>query len=345
MHVLGGTASISGQTLVFTPAAGFSGTATVELLADDGYSVSSPLSLPIAVSAASLIGIALQSPTYLYVGGMGTISAVGDFADEAGVALPGSFVTLTSSQPSVVLAQADGSLSALERGFSIVTLSAQGLSRATVVHVVDAAPTDPTGVLDLATFVPPVPVIDAFPETVTLVEGVGTRQIVVHGSDGSEASSAVTGTLYFVSNPTVAEVTADGLISTNQAGRTDVTVVTADGGVADVHILVAPAEPNGSTIDSAGGAVVMADGSFVAIGPGALAGAAAVHLERTAEADSAAADADSVRVSRELHPRRGRHGAERAGPAGLQDRRRRSGGNAGADLQADHDPGHRPRQP
>ncbi|EXI65626.1 MAG: rhombotarget A [Candidatus Accumulibacter adjunctus] len=76
-----------GESLVFTPQAGFAGQATVRLQANDGYNAGQAVDLAIDVSGARLQQIHLAPLDRLLTGQTQAIRATLDFADEAGVAL------------------------------------------------------------------------------------------------------------------------------------------------------------------------------------------------------------------------------------------------------------------
>jgi hypothetical protein len=80
---------------------------------------------------------------------------------------------------------------------------------------------------------------DVYPGSVSLIQGVGLRQIVVDGSTGGNDSAAAAGTQYFVQDPTVATVTPDGLIVAGSIGKTVVTVI-RDGFQKDILVEVDP---------------------------------------------------------------------------------------------------------
>ena len=58
-----GTAKLStdGNSVIFTPEAGYAGLATITLQADDGYALSAPISLTVTVSGAELTAIRITN--------------------------------------------------------------------------------------------------------------------------------------------------------------------------------------------------------------------------------------------------------------------------------------------
>ena len=99
-----GVASLNadGKTLSFKPEAGFSGTATVVVQADDGFSRASPIELSFTVSDAKLLFINIERIQGLALGSGDKLALTGDFADEKGVALLADYVRFVSSNDTVV---------------------------------------------------------------------------------------------------------------------------------------------------------------------------------------------------------------------------------------------------
>ncbi|WP_291853752.1 Ig-like domain-containing protein [Accumulibacter sp.] len=79
--------SADGQTLLFHPAAGFSGPASVTLQADDGYGASPPFAVAVNVSGARLTAIHLAPLATLHAGQTARLQATLDFEDQTGVTL------------------------------------------------------------------------------------------------------------------------------------------------------------------------------------------------------------------------------------------------------------------
>ncbi|MFN6132307.1 MAG: Ig-like domain-containing protein [Synechococcaceae cyanobacterium] len=76
-----------GQTLLFSPEAGYSGNATIVVQADDGFNASAPIELAVKVSGAKLLAIRLQPLPNLLPGQSAVLRAVGIFEDAAQVDL------------------------------------------------------------------------------------------------------------------------------------------------------------------------------------------------------------------------------------------------------------------
>ena len=92
-----GTATLNpdGHTVTFVPTAGYTGPASFQFQADDGYGTSPVGNVAVTVSrGALLIGLDFSERALdLFPGDTQTISIIGDFADEQGVALPASYVS------------------------------------------------------------------------------------------------------------------------------------------------------------------------------------------------------------------------------------------------------------
>ncbi|MER2625129.1 MAG: putative Ig domain-containing protein, partial [Accumulibacter sp.] len=78
---------VDGQTLIFTPATGYTGTAQITVQADDGYNAGTPIELVVNVSGARLTAIHLAPLARLQAGQTARVHATLDFEDQQGVAL------------------------------------------------------------------------------------------------------------------------------------------------------------------------------------------------------------------------------------------------------------------
>ncbi|HRI91766.1 MAG TPA: Ig-like domain-containing protein [Accumulibacter sp.] len=93
-----GRIEADGQTLSFTPEAGYSGAATLTLQADDGFAAGAPLELTIDVSGASLLRLHLAQLPARASGQFARLQASADFADEQSVAITdAAYLTLGSA--------------------------------------------------------------------------------------------------------------------------------------------------------------------------------------------------------------------------------------------------------
>ncbi|MCC5619766.1 hypothetical protein LC605_33085, partial [Nostoc sp. CHAB 5836] len=78
-----------GHSAFFTPTAGYSGTASFDVVADDGFSSSTPAKVTVNVSNAALVNLDFaRRGLRLDVGGSTELVVVGDFADQQDVILP-----------------------------------------------------------------------------------------------------------------------------------------------------------------------------------------------------------------------------------------------------------------
>ncbi|MBP6708625.1 MAG: hypothetical protein KA223_05655, partial [Candidatus Accumulibacter sp.] len=193
-----GAARLSGdgQTLIFTPQAGFSGPASVTLQADDGYSAAAPIELTVNVSSARLTAIRLDPLAPLFAGQTAQLSARLDFADQAGVALAdAAYLTVhaadladlgyTGASP-VVVDDAVDQIRATGVGPALIVVErrdgndppVQAVAAINPLHAASIVASDATASTDQASPAPSVEP-DVYPGTLTLVPG-STRQLRVH---------------------------------------------------------------------------------------------------------------------------------------------------------------------
>jgi hypothetical protein len=247
------------------PDAGFSGDAAVTIVADDGFSQSSPQAITISVSDAPLLRMRFEdsddSGLRLHRGESAVLRVTGDFADQAGVELPGGYVLLESLDPAVVSIGQDGRVHGAGDGGGVVRASRGQLSAVEAVRVGDAG--DYEERLDLLLG------IDVYPGAVVLMPGQ-ERQITVKAANASrDVTSAAAGTRYFSANEDVLSVSDDGRIDAHANGDA---IVTAVFGAVKVQVsVIVETPPAGArSIGLEGGIVSDGAGSFVALAPGAL---------------------------------------------------------------------------
>ena len=233
-----------------------------------------PATVSVNVSAAPLVSLDFTSRApVLLVGSDQLMDVIGDFADQQGVSLPVSYVSFLSTDTTVATVTPAGRLTAIGSGSCVLLISSHGLQAATVVNVTtedDFDQSDDTG-------------LDVYPGAVSLASSGGTRQIDVT-LDGTDVSRAGQGTLYFVSNPSVIQVGAGGLITGLAPGTSDVTVISF-GQEQVISVLVAAPLRGPSTLSVAGGVVEGPDGSLVAVPPGDLSGPTTVNITPLAASD------------------------------------------------------------
>ena len=273
-----GSARLSpdGRTLTFTPEPGYSGQATVTLVADDGYAASAPITLGVDVSGARLLTIHVDRLAAIATGGVQRLTATGDFEDEKGVRLIGSYLQYSSSDDGVASVDAAGLVEGESDGTAVVTVQAGGIAGfdAVTVSTDPAAPsTDADGME-----------VNVYPHAVTLPLGV-QRQLKVTLPDLTNISAASAGTRYFISDPAIADVTADGLIIPRTAGDAVVTVVYG-GRQHDFTLHVEPAATGPSFVSaSQGRAIEDEQGDLVMVAPGGIDRDAVVAIHSRAISD------------------------------------------------------------
>src|SRR6266571_1101043 len=280
-----GSARLSGdgQSVVFMPEAGYSGSATFSLVADDGYSQSPEATVIVNISDAKLLKIHLERIATLAKGSVQRLVLTGDFADERGVALPANYLEFLSSDAGVVEARANGTVRGLSEGTAILTAKSHGIQAFNALGVFQVAIPDPADQGAESSQEPIDPGV--YPGTLTLTNNGGKRQLKITAVDGTDITTAAMGTLYFVGNPDVATITPDGLVMGLAEGVTTLSIING-AGQQNVELKV-QAPSVGATLVNAqdGGAVQGADGSLVMVGPGALAGDAQVSIAKLNIAD------------------------------------------------------------
>ena len=274
-----GTASISadGQNLIFNPAPGYSGPATVTLQADDGFAASAPIIVNVNVSGAALEAIHITRVPTMTLGSAEALQVTGDFADQTGVVLTGNYLSFLSSDSDVVSADTNGILRANNGGIATITVSADGLTAENVITA-GISPTTPQADASGNE-------LNVYPLSIDLPAGVGQRQIDVHaltsdGSLGTTLNTAASGTVYYISDPSVASISPDGLITAKAGGLATITVV--NGGLQATLTLEVQAAVVGPTTATAANGAVTQDTS----GDTLMIGAGSVSADTTASISS-----------------------------------------------------------
>jgi YD repeat-containing protein len=274
-----GTATLSsdGHTVVFVPAPGYTGPASFQYQADDGYGTSAPATVQVTVSSAVLVGLDFQqTQPRLTPGQIFQVVVVGEFADGFTSVLPASYYTLQTNSPAIASVTASGQLTAVADGATVLTVSSHGIEAATAVTV--GVPTDPTQQSLYALG------LDVYPAAVSLPSIGGVRQIDVSLDEQVDLSTAASGTSYYVSNPNVISVTADGLVTSVAPGDATVTVINGSAqSIVHVHVVAPHVGP--TTIGIMGGVVSGSDGSLVQIAPGALSSPTNVSITPVSQAN------------------------------------------------------------
>ena len=278
-NVQHGTARLSadGHTVVFTPASGFSGMASFTVVADDANLTSASATVMVNVSAATLTNIRLgQKDLDLQPGQSTTLTVLGDFSDGNTITLPSSFAQFqlaNSTTSNVALVTSAGNVEGLTDGVTTVVVTLDGLTAATPVTVGTPAST---------------PDLIFFPLSYVLPGAGVTRQFDVDQANLNntitDLSSAAAGTTYYVSNPAVGTITADGLFTAAAVGKSYVTVI--QGGTSVVVPMMVTAPSVGPAVVGSGGGVVGdGTGDYVGVPAGALPDGTKVTVAPLALAD------------------------------------------------------------
>ncbi|MDH4177677.1 MAG: putative Ig domain-containing protein, partial [Thermoleophilia bacterium] len=276
-----GTAALGadGGSVWFTPTPGYTGPAFFELVSDDGFNSSEVALVPVNVSAAPLVSLDFSRRQIgIEPGHAVAVDVIGDFADQADVSLPWSYVSTWTLDPTVAALTPEGTLAGLAEGTTALVAERGLLTAATAVAV--GAPLYDGGSIGYYFH------IDAYPDSVAIVPDGGSRQIIVSLGYDQEifVGTAADGTQYFSGNTGVATVTPDGLIQAVDQGETTVTVIFAD---AEEVLKVKVESPQiGSVVVGTEGAIVQnADGYSVAIGSGLLTNDATVSVSVLQESE------------------------------------------------------------
>lgn len=158
----------------------------------------------------------VATPEYVYSGATPEQARAEELADKLGL-------TWSSSDPAVVMVDADGNLAAVGTGTAEVALSSEDgkLSASGVIKVV----VSPTGL--------------TLPETLTLTEGGDGQSLAATVEPADATDYTIT---YASSDESVAAVDAAGNVTTVAAGEADVTAEIAGNGLtSSCHVVVTPA--------------------------------------------------------------------------------------------------------
>ena len=284
VEVTGGTAVLTanGRGLVFTPGSGVAGTASVRVIADDGFGTSAEGVIDIAISDAPLTAIAfeIQQPSFSDPGLDLTVGLVGTFADQSNVYLPYSYVQATVGDGSIVSLSDAGMMMSLKNGATYLKVSRGDIAAATTVTV--RYPQTGMEILTAAFG------IDAYPDTVTLLPTGGTRRIITQLDENGElfADGATEGTIYVSHDTSIVTVDENGMMRAVGQGTTMVTVINR-WGQDRVLVSVQPATVGDAVAVTAetGGIVENGDGIQIAFGAGGLTGDATVTIDTLTEAE------------------------------------------------------------
>ena len=240
---------------------------------------SAPVTIDVTVSADPLLDFDFNQSRILFTGpgAEALIQVYGDFADESGVLLPLSFVNVQIADPTVATLSANGVLTSVGDGYTILSASRGLLATATVVGV--GTPTDGDQLIaDMYNILP-------YPASVTLLPNGGTKDIVTQlGTLPTDLLPPTDGLTYVSMNSGVATVNANGIITGVGAGSTEIIVLWTYGeGIVDVQVQPAIVA-NTATIGTTGGIIQNPDGITVGFGQGQLASDTSVTVTTIPEA-------------------------------------------------------------
>ncbi|TVR47529.1 MAG: tandem-95 repeat protein, partial [Puniceicoccaceae bacterium] len=259
-----------GRTVVFTPDPGFTGTAGFTIVADDGLLRSAPASIAVTVEDVTFTGFRIANPDpILAPGSIHTFKLIGLY--EGGeVALGSSNFTVRSLNPTIAAASPDGSVLGLAAGTAAIAFDLPGGGSIAAAVTVGTAENR---------------LLEFYPASYALRPG-DTRQLVLRErvEEGIlQLNTASAGTLYFTSDPGIATVDADGLVTALQPGRVVVSMV--QGGQSHrVAFTITEAAANGTVIGTDGG--VVANGDLVlGLPAGAFDTETAVSIRRAAPSE------------------------------------------------------------
>jgi hypothetical protein len=255
-----GTATLNpdGHTVTFLPAVGYTGPASFEFQADDGYSTSPADSVAVTVSSAPLVSLDFtQRALFLLPGNTQQEGITGDFADQTGVTLPPSYVTFQTLDPTVATVTQVGVVTGVAEGSTVLEISSHGIDAVTVLNVGDPVNEPVADFLGLG----------VYPQALSLPSN-GSRQLEV-SLNGQDVSAATSGTLYFVTNPNIVQVSANGLVTAVGLGSTTVTII-ENGQEIIVPVTVTTPVTGPAMVGKAGAIVSGPNGALVQIPQGAL---------------------------------------------------------------------------
>ncbi|TAE00390.1 MAG: hypothetical protein EAZ96_21285 [Oscillatoriales cyanobacterium] len=258
------------KTATFKPTPGFSGIASFDFIASDGYNTGIPAKVTVNVSGAPLLSLdfANRNPQ-LYPGDNTELVVLGDFADQKGVVLPDSYLTYTSLNPGVAPIDPFGKITGLANGTSIFTASHNNIQAVTAARIGELP--IPANDDEWNALLAEIYGLDVYPKAVTLTTGVKRSLLVgIQGvTDSPDLKFGSTGTRYFVSNPNVLQVNSDGVITAVGEGIASVTVID---GAAEKVVPVRVEKPliGPATLGVDGGVVQGSDGSKIMVAPTAL---------------------------------------------------------------------------
>jgi uncharacterized protein YjdB len=224
------------------------GVATITATSE-GKSTTATLTVLAPPAAVATITLA-PSPASLALGEAGYFTVT--LRDATGNVLTGRPITWTSSLPSVASVAADGMVSGIALGSTVITATSEGKSTSATVTVVPrAAPVAPVASVTLQ------------PATASLYVGAaGYFGVVLRDAAGNVLTGRVI--TWTSSAPAIASVGSDGLVIALAPGSATITA-TSEGrqGAAVLTVVPAPTASPSVCTQIAGGRVIATDGKFI----------------------------------------------------------------------------------
>jgi YD repeat-containing protein len=244
-----------GSKAVFTPNPGFSGNASFVLQADDGSLRSAESRFNVQVNAVAFTRFRIDgADAALQPGSTTRLKLIGDHAGGS-LELSTEAYTVASSNQSVASVAPDGTVLARAAGTAIIEFRLVGggsIATAVTVGAADAR------------------LLEFYPTSYALQPGE-TRQMIIRErliQTVEDRSAAASGSRYFVSDPNIASVSADGLVTALKSGSVTVTLVNG-GRSARSTLFIATPSADGAVLGASGG-LVTNDGITVGLPAGAL---------------------------------------------------------------------------
>ena len=234
IHPVNGNVTFTpdGKSARFIPNLDYSGIASFEVIADDGFSSSAPTQVTVNVSNAALVNLDFgQHGLRLDAGKSTDLVVVGDFADQQNVILPYSYLQLASDNTAVATVSV-GKVTGLSNGVSVLSVARGGIQAVTALRVGELLATNQQqlniAMPEASEAIAEQKGLDLYPEAVMLTKNI-TRQLLVslYGVEESpDLKLENAGTRYYVNNPEIVQVSADGLITGLKEGSTEIVAVT-----------------------------------------------------------------------------------------------------------------------
>ena len=246
-----------GSGLVWVMANSSATNPSLDIRVDDGVLSSTTISQSVLLSSNTFVGLDFaKRDLQLSIGDTGILSVFGITSTGESKPIPASALDFTSTDENLAGVTDRGLVLPRANGATAIVVNAFGLTAATAINV---------GIEDDRR-------LDFFPDAYTLSVGE-TRKLLVRQQSTApqtlDLSSASTGTKYFVSNPNLLSVDANGQITAKAAGKAFVSVV--QGGISEsIPILIGQPKSGEVEVDASGGLINSTDGTVqLGVPPGA----------------------------------------------------------------------------